>query len=206
MKRRIGIALVGAATLVMLVGIFSFPVQVKAQQQDESTVKTMWVVPRGAVLSLRLYDKPDPLGTTMKTVPAGLPIEVETAEMYAKYWYKTTEGYYAHFYYLTDVDPAFDAAAERATMSEADLQREDELLQKYPNLARVAEIMGQRVSIGMEMEMVIDSWGRPDDQRTVPSTMGDTFTWTYDTPPGGLNRTVIKFNEVKKVISIATDR
>ncbi len=206
MKRQIGIALAGAATLVMLVGLFSFPIQVQAQEEEESTVKTMWVVPRGTVLSLRLYDKPDPLGSTMKTVPAGLPIEVESAEMYAKYWYKTTEGYYAHSYYLTDVDPAFDPEAERATMSEEDVRREDELLRKYNNLQLVQDILNKRIAIGYTMEMMIDSWGRPDEQRTVPGTMGDKYTWEYYTPPGGIKRTVINFNEVKKVINIATDR
>ncbi len=205
MKRRIGIALAGAATLVMLVGLFSFPIQVQAQE-EESTVKTMWVVPRGTVLILRLYDKPDPLGSTMKTVMAGEPIEVETAEMHAKYWYKTTEGFYAHSYYLTDVDPAYDAEAERAEMSDEDVRWEDELLKKYNDIGLVLEIMNQKIRIGMSMEMVMDSWGRPDDQRIVPGTMGDSFTWTYDIPPGDIKRTVVNFNERKRVINIATDK
>lgn len=206
MKRRIGIALAGAATLVMLAGLFSFPIQVQAQEQEESTVKTMWVVPRGTVLVLRLYDKPDPLGKTMKKVMAGDTIEVESAEMHAKYWYKTTEGFYAHSYYLTDVDPAYDAEAERAAMSDEDVRWEDELLKKYNDIRLVLEIMNQKIRIGMSMEMVMDSWGRPDDQRIVPGTMGDTYTWTYDIPPGDIKRTVVNFNEIKKVVNIATDR
>ena len=206
MKRRIGITLAGAATLVMLVGLFSFPIQVQAQEQEESTVKTMWVVPRGTVLILRLYDKPDPLGSTMKTVMAGETIEVETAEMHAKYWYKTTEGFYAHSYYLTDVDPAYDAEAERAEMSDEDVRWEDELLKKYNDIGLVLEIMNQKIRIGMSDEMVMDSWGRPDDHRIVPGTMGDSYTWTYYMPPGGIKRTVVNFNERKRVINIATDK
>ena len=205
MKRRIGITLAGAATLIMLVGLFSFPVQVQAQE-EESTVKTMWVVARGTVLSLRLYDKPDPLGTTVKTIPAGMPIEVETAEMHAKYWYKTTEGHYAHSYYLSDVDPAFDAEAQRASMSDEDREREDELLRKYNDLRLVQDILNKRIAIGYTMEQMIDAWGRPDEQRTTPGTMGDTYTWEYYTPPGGGKRTVIKFNEVKRVVEIAADK
>ena len=85
MKRRIGIAFAGAATLVMLAGLFSFPAQVRAQEQDDAGVQTMWVVPRGTVLILRLYDEPNPLGTTKKIVPAGQTVEVETAEMHNKY-------------------------------------------------------------------------------------------------------------------------
>jgi len=54
--------------------------------------------------------------------------------------------------------------------------------------------------------MVMDSWGMPDDQRTVPGTMGDSYTWTYDMPPGGIKRTVVNFNERKRVINIATDK
>jgi hypothetical protein len=190
----------------MLAGLFSIPVQVQAQDQEDSGVQMMWVVPRGEVLILRLYDEPDPLGKTMKTVPAGQPIEIETGEMHNKYWYRTTEGYYAHFYYLTDIDPALDPEAGRAAMTSEQLAREDELLEKYNDLRLVADIMAQKVNIGMAMEMVMDSWGRPDEQQTIPGTMGDSYTWIYFTPPGGIKRTVIKFNERKRVISIVTDK
>ncbi len=206
MKRRIGIAFAGAATLVMLAGLFSFPTQVRAQEQDDAGVQTMWVVPRGEVLILRLYDEPNPLGKTQKIVPAGQPVEVETAEMHNKYWYKTTEGFYAHFYYLTDVDPAHDPEAERDAMSDEMRVREDELLKKYNNIQLVQTILSQKTEIGMTMAMVMDSWNAPDDTITIPGTMGGTWSWIYYTPPTGFKRTVIKFNEAKKVISIQVDK
>jgi len=206
MKRRIGIAFAGAATLVMLAGLFSFPTQVRAQEQDDAGVQTMWVVPRGTVLILRLYDEPNPLGKTQKTIPAGQPIEVESNEMHNKYWYKTSEGYYAHFYYLTDVDPALDPEADRAAMSDEMRAREDELLKKYNNIQLVQNILAQKTEIGMSMDMIMDSWGSPDEYITIPGTMGDSYSWIYFTPPTGFKRTVIKFNERKMVISIQVDK
>ena len=71
----------------------------------------------------------------------------------------------------------------------------------------VGEIMAQSVPrVGWTMEMCIDSWGNPDDRQTVEKPMGSEDTWIYYEPPGGINRTVIKFDHRRAVIHVATDR
>ncbi len=188
--------------LALVLGAFTTPT---VQAQEE--LVNMWVVPRGQIMVLRLYDEPNPLGTTMATIPAGMEIKVHVDQMYNKYWYKTEEGYYAHRYYLTDVDPAYDPEAERAQMSQEDLAREQELLEKYNDIRIVNAIMAQAVpQVSWTMEMVIDSWGNPDDRQTIEKPMGSEYTWIYYEPPGGINRTVIKFDHRRVVINVATDR
>jgi hypothetical protein len=136
-----------------------------------------------------------------------MSIKIYTDQMYNKYWFKTDEGYYAHRYYLTNVDPAFDAEAAHAGMSEEELERERQLLEKYNDVGIVSDIMNHSVpKVGWSMEMVIDSWGNPDDRQTVQQTMGDEHTWIYYEPPGGINRTVIKFDHRRRVVNVATDR
>jgi len=212
MKCRIAVTLAGIAAIVMIAGTVVLPDSARAAtvlqaQEQEPALQTMWVVARGRVLVLRLYDTPEVLGKTMATIPAGQTIEVHTDQMYNKYWFKTKEGYYAHSYYLTDVDPAFDPAAERAAMSEEQLQRENELLDKFGDLRWVSLILSHEIQIGMTMEMVTESWGRPDDFNVIQTSMGrDEYTWTYYTPPGDRKRTVVKFDYRKVVIDIATDK
>lgn len=210
MKHRIAISLAGFAAVVMIAGTFAVASRAQAEpvfQEQEPELTTMWVVPRGSVLILRLYDKPDPLGTTMVTVPAGQPIEVYTDQFYNNYWLKTKDGYYAHSYYLTNIDPSYDPAAARAAMSQEDLARENELLDKGWPIAVVSLILSHEIKIGFTMEQVIESWGNPDDQLTKSTSMGrDEYTWTYYTPPGGRKRTVISFDYRKVVVQIVTDK
>lgn len=208
MKNRISASLFSLVAMALVVGTFLLPEPAMAQEQEQeqADVQTMWVVARGEVLVLRLYDEPDPLGKTQKTVPAGSELKVHTDQVYNKYWYKTTEGFYAHSYYLTNVDPSYDPEAQRAQMSDEERQREGELMDKYNNLSIVSDILSQRIQIGFTMEQTMESWGNPDDQRISPTTMGDNYVWTYYNPPGGIKRTVIKFDHRKKIISMQTDK
>lgn len=210
MKQRIAISLAGIATVVMIAGTFAVASRAQAEpvfQEQEPALKTMWVVARGSVIVLRLYDKPDPLGKTMVTIPAGQPIEVFTDEIHNKHWFKTKDGHYAHSYYLTDVDPAYDPEAERAAMSSEEMARENELLDKGYSISDIALILSNEIKIGFTMEMVMDAWGNPDDTLIKSTAMGrDEFTWTYYSPPGGRKRTVLSFDYRKVVYQIATDK
>jgi len=199
MKHRIA-ALWTGAVVMLAVSLLAVPAVADAQQEEQAT-KTMYIVGRGSVQVIRLYDEPDPLGTTVKTMVPGQPVEVYTDQMYNKYWFKTTEDLYAHSLYLSDVDPTAVTEGEQSEeMTEAQRRREDELLQKYQDLQVVNDILLGNVKPGMTMEMVEDAWGPPDN-RTILETgaTGDIWLWTYDNEE---RRVDVKFDHRKRVAEI----
>jgi hypothetical protein len=209
MKYRIISSIFSAAALVLVVGVLVVPKTAQAEPaiQDPPS-KTMFVIGHGPVQVLRLYDKPDPMGKTQKTVPVGMPIEIYTDQMYNNYWYKTTEGFYAHRYYLSETDPNLAVAApeEEDVDSVERRRREDELLEKYKDLIMVTKILQGRIEIGFTMDQVRDSWGDPDSWRVLETTaMGDRVLWEYDsTPRRGATR--LTFDYRKKLITRVTDK
>ncbi len=77
MKLRKAAVLLALAAVVMTAGTLIMPSDAQADPvlQDPPT-KTMWIVGRGAVLVVPLYDEPNPLGKAMKKLPAGTTVEV----------------------------------------------------------------------------------------------------------------------------------
>ncbi|MFO7768144.1 MAG: hypothetical protein R6W82_04185 [bacterium] len=181
MKHRIAALWTGTAVMVAL-SLLALPADADAQQEEQAT-KTMYIVGRNDVQVIRLYDEPDPLGTTVETMVPGQTVEVFTDRMYNKYWYKTSEGHYAHSLYLSEVDPTVSAGSGEAgeELTEAQREREDELLEKYKDIQVVNDILVGNVKPGMTMEMVEDAWGQPDDRRILESgPTGDIWLWVYD--------------------------
>jgi len=194
MKRNSSLMLSAAA--MMVAGLLSFPMNARAQQ----STKTMYVVGRGTVQVVRLYDKPDPLGTTMKSLPSGSPIEVYTDQLYNKYWYKTSEGYYAHTLYLSDTDPNAEPGAAEGPKTSEEQKREADLLEKYKDLDVVNNILVGNVKPGMTMSMVADSWGQPDDKRLLQgNAAGDEWLWIYD---NAKHRADVQFDYRQRVAEV----
>ena len=199
MKHRIAVLWTGAVVMLAL-SLLALPSDAVAQQEEQAT-KTMYIVGRGPVQVIRLYDEPDPLGTTVKTMVPGQPVEVYTDQMYNKYWYKTSEDLYAHSLYLSEVDPTaqMEGGGEEE-LTEAQRRREDELLEKYKDIQVVNDILVGNVKPGMTMEMVEDAWGQPDDRRMLESgPTGDIWLWVYDNEE---RRVDVKFDHRERVAEI----
>ena len=199
MKHRIAALWTGAVVMLAL-SLLALPSDAVAQQEEQAT-KTMYIVGRGPVQVIRLYDEPDPLGTTVKTMVPGQPVEVFTDQMFNKYWYKTSEGLYAHSLYLSEVDPTVEMGGSgEDEMTEAQRRREDELLEKYKDIQVVNDILVGNVKPGMTMEMVEDAWGQPDDRRMLESgPAGDIWLWVYDNEE---RRVDVKFDHRERVAEI----
>ncbi len=208
MKHRKAAALMAVATVLMVAGTLCPTAIVEAQ---DPPTKTMFALGRGQTQVIRLYDKPDPRGTTMKQIPTGLPIEVLTDQLYNKFWYKTTEGFYVHALYLTEADPSANVAeaGAEAGQQEVDSERENELLQKYGDLGLVSKILAGVVEMGYTMDQVRDAWGGPDSTLALQDTaMGTIWQWVYsgrgDRQP--IKTTTLKFDERKKIVDIKTEK
>ena len=147
----------------------------------QPSTKTMYTVGRGSIQVIRIYDAPDPLGKTVQTLVPGNEVEVYTDELHNKYWYKTTEGHFAHSLYLSETNPLIEAE-ERGDVP-VDRAREDRLMQKYRDIAIVNNIMVGNVQIGWTQDMVVDAWGDPDSRELLRSDVqGDIWMWLYDNP------------------------
>lgn len=209
MKYRMISSMFSAAALVLVVGVLAVPKTTKAGPvfQDPPT-RTMYVVGHGPVQVLRLYDQPDPLGKTQKVVPVGMPVEVYTDQLYNKYWYKTTEEFYAHQYYLTEIDPSLAAAEEAVEeISPEDRQREDELLAKYMDIEIVSMILRKEIRVGFTQDQVRDSWGEPDSWHLSKTTaMGDEVMWEYDALPGKRGAARLSFDYRKKLVNYVVEK
>jgi len=211
MKHRKAAALMGLATTFMVAGTLFVPSRAEAAPvlQDPPT-RTMWVIGRGNVQVIPLHDAPEALGKAMKRLPTGSPVEVFTDQLYNKYWYKTSEGFYAHVNYLTDVDPAtIEGAVGGGVATDVDYEREAELLEKYGDLGLVSNLMAGIVNIGYTMDMVRDAWGNPDTTTILETTaLGDNVQWIYsgreDRNPK--TTTTLKFDYRKKVIDIKAEK
>jgi hypothetical protein len=211
MKHRKAVALMAIATVLMVSGsLYAAGTSKAAPAVQDTPAKTMYVIGRGNVQVIRLYDAPDPLGKTMKTLPTGMPVEVLTDQLYNKYWYKTTEGFYAHVLYLSETDPAAmvaDQAGDPTT--EVDVERENELLVKYGDLTIVSKIMAGQVEVGFTMDQVQDAWGNPDSRTELQSTaLGSIWQWIYSgrTDRNPRNTTTLKFDERKKLVDVKTEK
>ena len=211
MKHRKAVAPMALATVLMVSGsLYAAGTSEAAPAVQDTPAKTMYVVGRGTVQVIRLYDAPDPLGNTMKTLPTGTPIEVLTDQLYNKYWYKTTEGFYAHVLYLSETDPAA-VVADQAADPEADvnIERENALLVKYGDLTMVSKIMIGQVEVGFTMDQVRDAWGTPDSTTELQSTaLGSIWQWVYSgrTDRNPRKTTTLKFDERKKLIDVKTEK
>ena len=209
MKSRIILASFCAAALVMVAGslVMSRSALAESADQDPET-KQMFVLGRGSVQVLRLYDKPDPLGKSQKIVLVGMPIEVYADQMYNKHWYKTVEGFYAHSYYLSHTDPSLMVVSQDTGVTDdPDRQRrEDILLEKYKDIIMVGKIMRGEVEIGFTQEQVRDSWGDPDTWRILETTaLGDRVLWEFDsTETRGPAR--LTFDYRKKVVNLVIEK
>ncbi len=199
MKHRIAALWTGTA-LMLALSLLAVPADADAQQEEQAT-KTMYIVGRGSVQVVRLYDEPDPLGTTVKTMVPGQPVDVFTDQLYNKYWYKTSDGLYAHSLYLSDVDPtAMVEGGSGEELTDAQKRREDELLEKYQDIQVVNDILLGNVRPGMTMEMVRDAWGAPDDRRQLESgATGDIWLWVYDNKE---RRVDVRFDHRQRVAEI----
>jgi|GEM_PF-1712641 len=208
MKYRIISSIFIAAALTVFSCALVLPESAQAETaiQDPPT-KMMYVIGHGAIQVLRLYDTPDPLGKTQKTIPVGMQVEVYMDQLYNKYWYKTTEGFYAHQYYISETDPNLAAIPEAAEeLSPEQQRREDELLDKYKDLVIVGKILRGEIEIGFTMDQVRDSWGEPDNWRILETTaLGDNVLWEYDAQPGR-GATRLTFDYRKKLVNMVTDR
>lgn len=208
MKYRIISSIFGIAALTLVACALVIPRTAQAEPaiQDLPT-KTMFVIGHGTVQVLRLYDTPDPLGKTQKSVLAGMPIEIYTDQLYNNYWYKTTEGFYAHQYYLSETDPNLAAEAVETPELTPELQRrEDEMLEKYKDLVLVGKIIRGDIEVGFTMDQVRDSWGEPDNWRILESTaLGDRVLWEYDPLPNrGAAR--LTFDYRKKLVNYVVEK
>ena len=212
MKSRIIFASFCVAVLVMVAGSLDVPRSAMAESvvQDPET-KQMFVVGRGPVQVLRLYDKPDPLGKTQKVILVGMPVEVHTDQMYNDHWYKTVEGFYAHSYYLVHTDPNLMTVSEETEdTGDPDRQRrEDMLLEKYKDIIMVGKIMRGEVEIGFTQEQVRDTWGDPDSWQVLETTaLGDRVLWEFE--PNEKNRlrgsARLTFDYRKKLVNYVIDR
>ena len=209
MKSRIIFASFCVASLVMVAGSLNVSRSVLAESVDQDPgTKQMFVVGRGNVQILRLYDKPDPLGKQQKVVLVGMPIEVQTDQMYNKHWYKTVEGFYAHSYYLSNTDPNLMVAVQDAVASDDPdrMRREDILLEKYKDIVIVGKIMRGECEIGFTQEQVRDSWGDPDSWRILETTaLGDRVLWEFDsTEARGPAR--LTFDYRKKLVNLVIEK
>ena len=209
MKHRKAAALMVLATTFMVAGTLFVPSRAEAAPvlQDPPT---RWVIGRGNVQVVPLHDTPEPLGKAMKRLPTGTPVEVFTDQLYNKYWYKTSEGFYAHVTYLSDVDPAtIEGAVGGGGATDVDYEREAELLEKYGDLGMVSNLMAGIVNIGYTMDMVRDAWGNPDTTTILETTaLGDNVQWIYsgreDRNPK--TTTTLKFDYRKKVVDIKAEK
>ncbi len=206
MNHRKAAALMAVATVLMIAGTLCPTASVQAQ---DPPTKTMFAIGRGQVQVIRLYDKPEPLGTTMKEVLTGMPIEVLTDQLYNKYWYKTTEGFYAHVLYLTEEDPNAEDVGMEGGQTQEEIEHENALLQKYGDLRLVNLILTHQIQMGFTMDQVRDSWGNPDSTQELESTaLGSTWQWIYsgrgDRNPK--NTTTLKFDYRRKVVDIRVEK
>ncbi len=212
MKSRIILASFCAAALVVVAGSLVMPRGAMAESADQDPeTKQMFVVGRGPVQILRLYDNPDPLGKTQKIVLVGMPVEVYTDQMYNKHWYKTVEGFYAHSYYLVHTDPNLMVVSQDTGVADNTdrQQREDELLEKYKDIVMVGKIMRGEIEIGFTQEQVRDTWGDPDSWQVLETTaLGDRVLWEYE--PNDRNRlggsARLTFDYRKKLVNYVIDR
>lgn len=212
MKSRIILASFCVTALVIVTGslVLSRSALAEPADQDPET-KQMFVMGRGPVQILRLYDKPDPLGKSQKIVLVGMPIDVYTDQMYNKHWYKTVEGFYAHSYYLSNTDPnLMTVSDDTGVTGDPDIQRrEDLLLEKYLDIVMVGKIMRREVEIGFTQEQVRDAWGDPDSWQVLETTaLGDRVLWEFE--PNDNNNLKgsarLTFDYRKKLVNLVIDR
>jgi len=191
-----------ALVAIALASAFVLAAASEAPAQEPAT-KTMYAVGRGNIQVIRLYDKPDPLGTTMEKLLPGSEVVVQTDQLFNNYWYKTSSGLYAHIRYLSETDPLAEMAAESEQQVDFDAERENALLAKYSDLGIVQKILAHQVEVGFTMDQVRDSWGQPDSTTLLESTsMGDRWQWRYE----GDKKAYLFFDERKKIVEIRADK
>lgn len=191
-----------ALVAIALASAFVLAAASEAPAQEPAT-KTMYAVGRGNIQVVRLYDKPDPLGTTMEKLLPGTEVVVLTDQLYNDYWYKTSGGLYAHIRYLSESNPMAEMGAEQGAQIDYDAERENALLAKYSDLGIVQKILAGQIDIGFTMDQVRDSWGEPDSTNLLESTsLGDRWQWRYE----GDKKAYLFFDERKKVVEIRADK